>query len=116
LPEKLSYPDHLKDYLNKAISMHLEQRLGASTLKTVNFHLEQICGTDLSRLASNPPAVEKGLQVLFGQGAEEIIRASTFAAFRAVRFVPEKEYDSLQDAFAELFDRISSESRNSSGH
>ena len=107
MPDGLSQPEYLADNLNKAVVAHLEQRMGASTLKTLNFHLELICGVDLSRLASDPSGVEKGLRVLFGRGAEEIMRASIFAAFRAARLVPQKEYGSLEDAFRELYGKIS---------
>ena len=104
-----SYRENIDDELDRAVIASLERLMGAGTLTTVNFHLRLACGTDFSQLASNPSGVEKGLRVLFGRGSEEILRAAIFAAFRVFRLVPEREYPTLQNAFAELYRKISVE-------
>jgi hypothetical protein len=92
--------------INSAVIEHLTQLLGASTLDSLNFHLGKLTGADLAQVATQSKALDSGLRVLFGKGAKVIIRASLLPAFRAAGFVPDREFEGLEEGIRDLQKRL----------
>jgi hypothetical protein len=92
-------------WVNNAVSSHVASIMGVATVDTINFHLKVMVGADLSEVATNPALVEKGLRRLFGRGANVVIKAAIFAAFRSARLIPDKDYVSLEEAMTEMYRR-----------
>lgn len=100
-----SVDEEFVSWVNSAVSSHIGSVMGVATVDTINFHLRKISEVELSDVATKPMLVENGLRKLFGRGAQVVIKAVIFAAFRSARLVPDRDFVSLEEAMIELFKR-----------
>ena len=100
-----SADEEFVSWVSTAVSSHIGSVMGIGTVDTINFHLRKIADADLSDVATKPALVENGLRKLFGRGAQVVIKAVIFAAFRSARLVPDRDFASLEEAMIELFKR-----------
>jgi len=97
----------LVHHANSVVSSELGAAIGSQTMETINFHLRLLVGVDISHVASEPKLVERGLRTLFGSGAWVIMEAAILAVFRSANLIPEKDFNSLEEAIDELCSRAS---------
>ena len=90
------------EQVNIAVLAHLEEILGKGVLASVNYHLKILVNVDISELVSQPSTVEKGLRKLFGVGAKVIIQQCMLAAYRSNGLVPDRDFNSLEEAIGEM--------------
>ena len=101
-------PKYFEVIVATAVKRRLTTLIGPSILDAINFHLQKLNnGADLSQIASRPELIEKGLNQFFWEGAKVLIRESILAAYREFGLIPDRQYISLNDAFSELFNKVS---------
>ena len=95
--------------LNRSIPEYLEKVMGTGILTAVNHRLRMTVNIDFFSTASDPSSVERGLKVMFGRGAFIIIEQCILGAFRSVGLVPDRDFQSIEDAIKEIKRRHSSQ-------
>jgi hypothetical protein len=93
--------DFLKQ-VNTTVLAHLEVIMGKGVLASVNYHLKILVNVDISEVVSQPSAVETGLRKLFGVGAKVITQQCVLALFRSKGLVPDRDFNSLEEAIGEI--------------
>jgi hypothetical protein len=88
--------------LNRSVPAFLEKVMGTGILTAVNHHLKMTANIDFFSTGSDPSSVEKGLKKIFGRGAGVIIEQCILGAFRSVGMVPDRNFDSIEDAIREI--------------